>query len=151
MKEIDYTDQGGSCIEFYDRRMQSFYTPYGIQQIESNFIARIKNIHNQIKNIYNIDRVKATYMEYKTVYNEISLKDYVKKKSSREIRVIWIDMDGRKETHDFVNGDERPIVDLKTKKEDPDSLIKQIKNNPHFHKDIKNNLLGNLKRILLEE
>jgi hypothetical protein len=160
MREIDYTDQAGSLTLIEDRQITSAYTPYGIKQIESNFITRIRNINSKIKEIYSIDRVRDTFigrdgkvhdsLRYVDEFNVVDYNDWLKKRRITNVRVVWDDGNGCEDYYDFKNGDERPFPDKKTMFENPKTLIKDIKKNPHLHSDIKKNLLLNLKNILDE-
>ena len=41
MEEI-YRDQCGKHVQFYDRTISSFYTPYGIQKLDTRYCNRIR-------------------------------------------------------------------------------------------------------------
>ena len=152
-KEIDYSDQAVYINEFGDRRITSFWTSYGIKCIDSQFCRRIQNINVEVDKISNIDRVKETYigrdgkeheyyLKYKTVYVE-------KKIGEPEVgygeRVLW--KNGTQ--YDFVY-DDMCKFDPLTRKENPNELRKEILDNPHLHKDIKENLIYNLDQYLNE-
>lgn len=148
LKEIDYTDQAGKSCLFGDRRISSFYTPYGISQIDSEYCNRIRNINNPVDEIFAIDR-RREYVDgkygrylgnYDTYYDPIEVGD---RGVGNGILVKYSGWDV-KYKYDFIH----PIFLKTTKKEDPKALKKEILNNPHLHKDIKDNLLLNLKNYL---
>lgn len=153
MKEIDYSDQARSSVTFYDRRIDSSYTEHGIHCIDAQYCHRIRNIHNRIAKIINIpiERMLTkgdTYLkEAQNLKAEISIDDFINKRWGgwgNELRITW--EDGT--THEFFYWDKVIIIDPETGREDPKSLEKDIKTNPHLHQDIKNNLLENLFNIL---
>lgn len=149
--ESVYVDQAGTSSAYGGRRISSFYTPYGIKCIDTNFAARIQNIDQNIKGLYQINRVKKKFigrdgkehesMNYETVYDQIPLNKI--QQGTLGIRVVWENGAMR----DFTNGDNFPTQFIKGK-EDPIALKEDIKKNPHLHKVIKKNLLGNLKNYL---
>lgn len=152
-KDIDsiYVDQAMVSNSTGGRRFTSAYTSYGIKSIDGNFVARIQNIKSNIKGIYQINRVPEKFigrdgkehvgLNYVTVYDEISLDKI--QQGTLGIRLVWENGAIR----DFTNGNNFPTVFIDGK-EDPSILKKDIKENPHLHKYIKDNLLFNLKSYI---
>lgn len=48
-----YVDQGGSRVFFADRCISTFYTPFGIKQLDSEFSKRIMDLRNDPEKIKN--------------------------------------------------------------------------------------------------
>ncbi len=152
---IDYTDQAFSSICFGDRRITSAYTPYGIQCIDSNFCARIINMNNKVHKVYQINRRPRLFkgkdgnmyesMNYDTFYDEVDL--FNEQKGTFGVKVEWISKDNFIDSREFKHGDEIPKFNKKTMKEDKKTILKDIKNCVHLHKDIKDNLINNLNII----
>ncbi len=147
MKEIDYRDQGGSVTNFGGRTISSFYTPHGIKEIESNYITRIQNMHDEVKEYYHITRVKGTFIgrdgkEYESLsYVDKLVPAELNSGHGFGVKVVWVN--GK--SMEFKNGDNWPQFNLKTRKEDVKKLRKEIKEDIHLHQDIIDNLLQNLK------
>lgn len=162
MKEIDYRDQSPYSSKFYDRRVDSFYTEYGVKCIDSQFCVRIQNIHERIVKIINIPIERMLIRDWlhcgntdnevderiaKGLRAEISIDDYINGKWGgwgNELRITW--ENGR--THEFFYWNETLVIDPKTGKEDPKVLRKHIRKNAHLHNDIKKNLISNLNGYL---
>lgn len=151
MKEIDYRDQSMSQSRFYDRVITSAYTPYGVRCMDSDFIARIMNINNPVKGIYNIDRRRPILVnkwgkEYEgrmdTFYDEIDIRAQ-QRGYGFGLRVIWEQPMGHLYTKDFFYR-VVPRFSVRTRKESKFRIACDIRNNPHLHQDIKDNLLYNL-------
>lgn len=141
------------------RRFFCAYTPHGVACIDTNFCIRIQNVKNKIKSISRIDRIKDKFIgtdgkEYESCMKYVDdlvlvdFEEWNKRRWGYEVEVIWETETGGENKHRFVHGDERPTYDIKTQKEDANTLIKDIKKNPHLHKEIKKNLLENLNNIL---
>lgn len=129
----------------------SAYLPYGIRCIDSDYCNLIRNINEEIKQIHSIVRRKLQcsdiktrelfeFFNYYTWYEPIELNG---RSNGHGIVVEW--ENGNK--HEFIYGG-IPKFDLKTRKSDPEQLRKEIKENPHLHNKIKENLLGNLDNYL---
>jgi hypothetical protein len=153
MLEIDYTDQAIRSTKFYDRRITSAYTPYGISCIDLQYCHRIQNIHNKIILIESI--MCERHNKYKNKNENdlptiIPIKKYVLGDWAgcsgwgNDLRITW--ETGFK--YDFHYWDETLKIDPKTHKECPKALLKDIRTNPHLHDDIKDNLIGNLMDYL---
>lgn len=127
--------------------VSSLYTSHGIKCIDSEYCTLIMNMDLKVKQVYAINRRTETLISkfnlkeyessYKTFYDPIELnKGY----GTIGVRVEWENGD----TYDFNYGD-RPLFDNKTNKTDPNQLISSIKENPHLHTKIKENLISNIK------
>lgn len=147
--EIDYTDQSIYSNTYGDRRFTSAFTPYGIKCMDSHYCNRIMNLKNPVDKIYNINRVKDTFIgldgkeyesriHYKTVYDEVEVGQ---PSCGYGIRVVR--KDGSR--YDYTYYEAMPKFSPNTRMEDPKELRKSIMDNVHLHKDIKENLLSNLK------
>jgi hypothetical protein len=146
MEDI-YVDQAFRTVGFGDRVITSSYTPHGIRCIDSQYCKLILNLHRNIKNVFHINRRKAIFSsvntrkveesyDYYTFYDKIEMSQC---NGYLEIRIEW----DNGEIGDFFYGT-TPTFDLKTKNINPKQLKKEIKNNPHLHKMIKDNLLSNI-------
>lgn len=135
-----------------DSAIQSYYTSYGIKCIDSQFCQLILNLHRKIKQVYAIRRrqeesfcnIKTREVHlgpYRTYYDPIDLSEcngYI------EIRIEW----ENGFYHDFQYS-RTPMFDLKTRNTNPIQLKKAIKECPNLHVNIKENLLDNLERTLI--
>jgi len=151
-----YLDQAIHHSSFGNRCFTAAYTPYGIKCLDTDFIYRIKNINNQVKEVYELLRKPKTYIgrDGKThehsfqmvdVYEPIPL-ERTQKRCCFGIKVVWFGSDGISigEEHVFYYH-VFPKFNPETRKESISELRKEIKKNPHLHKTIKENLLFNLK------
>jgi hypothetical protein len=131
----------------------SAYTPWGVRKIDSQFCMLIQNIHNKIKRVYHINRRKAESTNIKTrkveegydyfTYYEPIEQSELNRWPYCEMRIEW----EYGKYHDFYYA-KAPVFDLKTGNIDPEQLRKQIKECPHLHVMIKENLLLNLENYL---
>lgn len=140
---IDQAMRGGSLVF-------SAYTPYGIRQIDSQYCTLIRNINCKVAQLYAIKRRRYEYLcniktrevsmspTLGTFYDPINFDgEYY------EVRVLW--ENGHQ--HDFYYGN-KVVFDPITRKTNPEQLKVCIKNNPHLHVKIKENLLENLENYL---
>ena len=152
----------------------SFYTSHGIKCIDSEYVHRIMNIRRTVKRIIQIDR-RHHYESKDGGYRSNYWDDYTEIPLDKDYRVfdhaafiyddydpfvmskITVELERLKslnlpyqekiliaKSYSFT----KPIYSHIHKGEDPEVLRKEIKTNPHLHKDIKKNLLGNLKTYL---
>jgi len=141
-----YVDQSAFSSEFADRCISSFYTPYGIKCIDSQYSFLIQNM-DQCATVYKIKREIEKYIDFKGV--ECEGIHYVDKyepipsdydsRCGYGFRIIYDDGN----TKDFFYG-KRPIFGS-DRKIDVEQLITDIKNDAHLHVMIKENLLQNIE------
>lgn len=121
-----YTDQAiRAPMKYGDRSLFSAWLPYGLRCIDGEHCARIMNLH-----------AKVLSAEYEIR----GPRNYV----TDNLIVRW-DNGGY---HRFCYTRVEHIFDNKA--DDADKLEQEIVNNPHLHQVIKDNLLGNLKRMKRE-
>lgn len=172
MKNKDiYYDCSPQSSNFADRNISSYWTPYGIRCIDSEFCRRIQNIYKPVIKLIKVDR-KAHYFDGN--YRSDWWDDYTDLPLDKDFysydRVCFVHDEGGlfKELEDVrtdkgkANGIKyqqfelllptytytHPTYSAKHKGEDPKALAKEIRNHSSLHKDIKNNLLGNLKNYI---
>lgn len=169
-----YVDQGGRSVIFGDRRVDSCFTPYGIQCMDSEFSKRIQNLGKPVKRIVIIERTAHYQNNDKTSglpsywdeFIDVPLDrdqstDYFEKiawihedcdpfinipEDKEKIRLLKLGFDyqRRKMINGSVYSYTHPRYLVEHQGEDPDDLRKEIKENPHLHDTIKLNLLDNL-------
>jgi hypothetical protein len=148
------------------RLTTSAYTPHGIKCMDSEYCHRILNIGRPVKAVLSIERNKHGY-DYYNDYEPLDLsKDitsyYEKLKFVYDDEPLVIPQvsnsnpESLKERRNFDNsfGEDRtysythPKYFVEYQGENPKLLEKEIKDNPHLHRMIKDNLLSNLKTYL---
>lgn len=146
--ESYYVDQAVNNGVIY-----SFYTFHGIHCIDSEYSNLIRNINEKVKRIYLINRKKSQCSDIKTrelfeFHNYYTWYDSVELSNHRlnEIRIEWENGFICDFTYIII-----PKFDLITRKTNPELLRKEIKENPHLHNKIKENLLENLDNYLKHE
>ena len=147
--------------------VSSFYTSYGIRCIDSEYSRRIQNLYKPVLKLIKIDRVShygsGIYTsDYWDDYTELSLDEdfhnYDRVCFVHDEGNAFIELPDKRTEKGKANGIQyqqfmlitreysytHPTYSAKHKGEDPKALRKEIKENPHLHKLIKKNLLGNL-------
>lgn len=149
--ESYYVDQSIYCTKVdYGKDLVSAFTPYGIKCLDSEYSKLIRNINEKVKRIYLINRKKSQCSDIKTrelfiFYNYYTWYDLVELSNDRlnKIRIEW----ENGFIYDFMYVT-IPNFDLVTRKTNPELLRKEVKENPHLHNKIKENLLLNLDNYL---
>jgi hypothetical protein len=103
------------------------YTPWGIRQIDSQFCTRIQDI----------------------LQGKEQALERIQKKKEKELNKVSKECPCYKEAR-LAGIKERAAEKLSHVGEDPEKLREEILVNPHLHACIKENLIGNLDRILGE-
>ena len=160
-KEIYY-----DCAPTRGGYVSSAWTSYGIRCIDGEFARRIQNINRPVlrlilverkphrndywdeytelpldKDFYNYDRVAFIHDKELLVYRELK-DERTERAKANGIEYQQFEMIST--IYSYTN----PTYSAKHNGEDPKALEKEIKNHPSLHKDIKKNLLGNLKSYL---
>ncbi len=166
-----YYDCSGENDVYGDRRFISLYTSYGIKCIDSEYSRRIQNIGKPVLRLIKINRTHhyedGTYRsQWWDDYTDMSLdedfKSYDRSMFIHDEGSVFIELEDKRTEYGKKNNIPyqqfvhivkeycytHPTYSAKHKGEDPKALRKEIRENPHLHKKIKQNLLGNLKNRL---
>lgn len=168
-----YVDCAGSSIVVGDRRITNFFTPYGIKCLDSEYSRRIRNINKPVVKLIKVDR-NPHYFDgsYRSHwwddYTELPLNEdfhsYDRAAFIHDESWHFRELEDKRTEKAKSNGYQyqqfelihslytytHPTYSAKHKGEDPKALRKEIKENPHLHPKIKENLLHNLKTYLNE-
>lgn len=120
-----YIDQAMVSNNFGNRGVFAAYTPYGVKRIDSDFCTRIQDIQNGPD-----EAVERIQRDFGRELEEVSRGYYY----CKEARLAGIQ--------------NRAAEKLAHVGEDPEKLREEILVNPHLHACIKENLIGNLDRVL---
>lgn len=171
MSDDLYIDYAASSTRIGDRTVSSFFTPYGIKCIDSEYSRRIKNINSHVTKLILVER-KPHYFngdyrsDYWDDYSELPLDNgfhsYDRISFIHEDIICFRELEDNRTEKGKSNGIQyqqfelttpiyaytHPIYSAKHEGEDPKKLKQEIKGNPHLHPKIKENLLLNLKSYL---
>lgn len=168
IEEIEdyYYDQATDKSTFLGRSVTSFWTPWGIKCMDSEYCYRIRNLGKKVTKLITINREKHNdfFLDVWEVYRELPLN----KDHKLYDRFAWITNDENpyvviertaeyierknkigkayqlKELRGYVFSYTNPTYVAELGGEDPKALRAEIEGNPHLHKKIKENLLSNL-------
>lgn len=136
-----YIDQSRHSSSIGDRVITASFTPWGIKEIDLQYSTLIQHMYLPIKGVYGIYRKIVNVTKYEETYESLELDSEVS--GPHGVRVEWIN--GK--VHNFFYQD-RPIFDKISRTINVEWLIKNITKNPHLHVMIKENLLGNIDRLI---
>ena len=173
-----YYDYSFYSIDYGDRRFSSGWTPHGINCIDAEYCRRIQNLGKPVLKLIKVDRVAhykdGTYSDrYWDDYTELPLDedfysydrvcfDYTGRpfvdlpipENIDKWRGKYLDADGnpiyqkiRCITTEYTYT--HPTYSAKHHGEDPEMLRDEIVKIPNLHPKIKENLLGNLDRMII--